>query len=139
MLQLVEMRTVIELQSARMAALRATPDNLTELEKYLHIMEKSKNMDDDYFTADLGFHIALGRASQNSFLYTLVYAYTPLLRNVIITSSRLDSFPEQKSHYHRNIFDSVANGDADGAIENMRIHLNATENNIEKAKRTSFL
>lgn len=130
MLQLVEMRTVIEIETVRMAALRAKRVDLDEIERFLGIMENSENMDDGYYAADLDFHIALGKASQNNFLYTIIHAYTPLLKSVIIASSQLNYSIERKYHFHRNIYDSVASGDAEGAMEKMRVHLKATESNI---------
>lgn len=130
MLQLIEMRAVIEVEAARMAALRADNNDLKRLKKPLDVMEDAESMDDEYYAADLEFHIGLGKASKNNFLSTIIHAYTPLLMNVVVASSQQNYSLERKFHFHRNIYDCIANHDADGAMAEMRNHLNATEKHI---------
>ena len=127
--EIMETRAIIEEACARYAALRATEEDLQILDDACQGMEKSSIMDDGYHSFDLQFHLQLVRSSKNRLLIALVEAYTPLLKKHIISASQKDYCIEATYHYHRNIYNAILARDSDLAAENMRIHLNATEQN----------
>jgi len=129
--ELLEVRKIIEIQTARLAAERATEMEIKALDKCLEIMESSTVMDDEYHNSDLEFHMLLVRAANNQLLSAIVSAYTPLLKKLIVASSRTNYIIEQKHHYHRSIYDCIIKGDGEGASASMRTHLNATDDNLK--------
>lgn len=128
-----EVRGIIEVEVARLAAERATPEDMESMRRNLEAMEASESMDDAYYTNDMEFHINLVKAAQNHLLYTMANAYTPVLKDVVIMSSQLDYVIERRYRYHRNVFDSIVSHDGDRAADTMRVHLMATRDNFCKA------
>lgn len=129
--ELLEVRRIIEIQAAGLAAKRATPKDIEALRNALEKMERATQMDDQYFQSDLDFHMILVQAANNHLLSAIVSAYTLLLKKLIIESSQTNYVIEQKYHYHRNIFECITKGDDEGASRCMRIHLDATWENLK--------
>ena len=69
-----EFRSLIEGQTARLAADRASPDNLAELEELHGQLSESTSKDrlNDYIGCDQSFHNALAKASGNTYLQSAV-------------------------------------------------------------------
>lgn len=126
---ILEVRQIVEESCARLATLRADLEDLRAMEASLKVMEKSKEMDDCYYTADLNFHLQLAKATKNNLLIAIVTSYTPMLKKSIFAASQTDYCIEQKFHYHRRIYESICEKNADQAVERMRVHLTATEDN----------
>lgn len=129
--ELLEVRKIIEIQTASLAAERATKKDIEALRKPLEVMENAAVMDDEYHNSDFEFHIALVKAADNHLLSAIVSAYTHLLKKLIVASSRTNYVIEQKHHYHRNIYECIIKGDGKGASDCMRTHLNATNENLK--------
>lgn len=129
--EIVEVRRVIEVQTAGFAAIRASERDIKLLKESLNVLENADVMDENYYNHDFRFHVNLVKASQNSLLIAFVNAYTPLLRNIIIESSHFEYNLEKKYHYHRNIYDSIVSKNPEKAAECMREHLKATSENIK--------
>lgn len=130
LLELIEVRRIIEVEAARLAAQRADADDLDRLRRFLEGMESSETMDDAYYDSDLQFHINLVKASKNNLLHTLTNAYTPLMKNLVVASSQSDFVIEHKLHFHRRVFDSIRARDPDAAAENMRRHMKTNYDNF---------
>ncbi len=128
--ELLEVRKIIEIQTASLAAKRATQNDIGALRNALENMEHATVMDDNYHNSDLEFHMLLVQAANNRLLSAIVSAYTPLLKKLIVESSQTDYVIEQKHHYHRNVYECIIKGDEEGASVCMRIHLNATFENL---------
>ena len=132
LLEVIEVRSIVEDAAANLAAERARPEDIENMRRNLEAMETSETMDDSYYMNDLEFHINLVKAAQNQLLYTLTNAYTPLLKDVVVTSSQYDYCIEQRYHYHRNIFDAIVSGDGPKAKEMMRLHLKVNRENFNE-------
>ena len=117
--QLIEVRRAIEPDMAAYAALRRPTEAVAELD---HLVNQIEPLSDDspearanYIAADLGFHTALARATQNPFFIHLALPF-----NEILTSTYQNSTgyaPEQsKTHAeHAAIAEAVADKDPDRA------------------------
>jgi len=132
LLDLIEVRTAVEAEAAFHAAKRATEQDLAEMLSYIEKMEAAETMDDKYIEADLGFHLALVRASKNPILLIIEQAYTPLLRDTITSASQGPEVIERAYHYHRNIYDAIVAKDGQKAEANMQTHLVVTQSNIKE-------
>jgi GntR family transcriptional repressor for pyruvate dehydrogenase complex len=69
---LIETRVMLESETAYLAARKATPEDLNEIEHNVRGMEKSVGVPDRYLEFDLQFHLAIARATQNSILFHLL-------------------------------------------------------------------
>lgn len=73
--ELMEARWYLEVTVARLAAERATDDEIATLESHLNVMEEVLGKDmDRWFEAEQDFHVALSRACRNSVLTEMVNA-----------------------------------------------------------------
>jgi len=68
---LTEVRLVVETDAARLAALRADPQDLATIRGHLRTMERVLSDVDEYATADLELHGAILRATRNPLLAQL--------------------------------------------------------------------
>ncbi|MGE5606801.1 MAG: FadR/GntR family transcriptional regulator [Bacteroidota bacterium] len=133
--ELLEVRKIIEIQTASLAAKRATQKDMEALRNALENMENAAVMDEKYLNSDLDFHLILVQAAKNHLLSAIVSAYTPLLKKLIVESSQIDYVIEKKHHYHRNVYECIIKGDDEGASVCMRIHLNATFENLRNQSK----
>jgi GntR family transcriptional repressor for pyruvate dehydrogenase complex len=70
--ELVETRTMLESQTAALAAARAGAEDVEAMERNLRGMAESLRDPERYLEFDLRFHLAVARASQNSILASLL-------------------------------------------------------------------
>ena len=77
--EVLEARQVLESALARMAAERAMPEDVAEIEAYLDEMTAAAG-DNKAFTADMRFHLAVARASRNQVLTQSYYFIQGLAR-----------------------------------------------------------
>lgn len=129
-LDLIEVRNIVEAEAARLAAQRATKEDLDAMESYLKPMEETDIMDETYYSNDLNFHLAMVKASQNPLIFSIMKAFEPHLRNVVIVSSQEEYCIEQQFGYHRAIFEQIVAKNEEGAVQAVKRHLKATMDNI---------
>ncbi|WP_419897480.1 FadR/GntR family transcriptional regulator [Roseomonas sp. USHLN139] len=85
---LVELRRIIEPEAARLAASRATAEDLANIRLAYRRMEAALGHEAEYVLADAGFHTAVLLASHNQFLCQLRAALQQLLKLGFSLSSR---------------------------------------------------
>ncbi len=120
---LYEARTAIEVAGARLAALHANPMDHGELRKFLQDMYNSRSDKAGYAAADVGFHVAVARASKNPLLPALL---TPLVRTIVegvMESHRTPRGVALGLKGHGLVLEAVVAGDADAAVTAMTKHL----------------
>ncbi len=131
---LYEVRRVLEGQNARLAADRAQESDLEILQHYLDLMQQNKDnrFIEKWTEADLDFHIAVARATQNPFMALLLEPLVGQLREVISEGYYQPEAVESGFHAHTVILDCIKRGDSDGAYTAMLAHLNDSEARVEK-------
>lgn len=120
---LYEARQAIEVTSARLAATRADAEDWTELHRCLDDMRQNRDDRAFYAAADVGFHVALARASKNPLLPILL---TPLVRTIVegvMESHRTPRGVTLGLKGHSLILEGVTAGDGDVAAAAMTKHL----------------
>jgi GntR family transcriptional regulator, transcriptional repressor for pyruvate dehydrogenase complex len=132
---LLEVRKLLEVGIAGLAARRRTATNLAAMAAALTVMQERPGEPVGYADADVEFHAELARAAQNPVVAVLLEPLTDLLRE-----SRLKSFAGPKMvklrlRQHKEIFERVKTRDAEGAREAMRKHLSDTEKDLAKQSR----
>jgi GntR family transcriptional repressor for pyruvate dehydrogenase complex len=118
-----EVRRVLEVEIARLAASRRTDEDLDRLESILREAEASQADRDRFPVLDVAFHSALARATQNSLFQVLLDSIADVMMAVRQLGFDTPGMPARALAHHTAIFESVAAGDAAGAIEAMQGHL----------------
>ncbi len=143
---LIEVRQSLEVQSATLAAKRATRAGIAAIEGELHGMrdtlgppgtEMTSEQELRFHTHDVGFHEAVALASGNRVLGYLFEAMAQPLREGFFISRRGH---EQRGHTlhdtveaHQRILDCIKEGNGRAAADAMRVHLKDTERDIRAA------
>jgi GntR family transcriptional repressor for pyruvate dehydrogenase complex len=139
---LIELRLSLEVQSATLAAKRASRAGIAAIDGALRGMREAEASDhadaEQLFHAfDVGFHEAVALASGNRLLGYLFEAMAGSLRHGIQISRRGHA---DRGHTlrdtidaHQRILDAIRSGNSRSAAEAMRLHLKDTERDIRKA------
>lgn len=127
---IMDFRKGIEIQSARLAAKRATDESIEEIRCALEACQENDEGLDNYLPLDMTFHLAIARASGNELILQAMsiikeYCYSAL--NNFVTESIRDKSRE----YHRKVFESIKNHEADEAAAFMHAHLADVYTQIE--------
>ena len=120
---LMEIRQVLEIEMVKLAAQRATEDNITQLESNLDMMYKTINNADEFSKWDLEFHLTLADACGNQLFGIVLEPLTESLLELIWTGTTTPGAAQDACQYHRDILDCVKNKDSKGAVRVMRAHL----------------
>jgi DNA-binding FadR family transcriptional regulator len=104
---LQELRRVVEPAAVRMAAERATPQDLADIASAFEGMRHAVEEGGDYVTNDLLFHQGLLRACHNRMMVQMGKALSALLRTSFeISTSRKDG-PKLSLPLHRAVMEAV--------------------------------
>jgi DNA-binding FadR family transcriptional regulator len=104
---LQDLRRVVEPAAVRMAAERATAQDLADIEAAFAGMKKAVEFGGDYVTFDLLFHQGLLRASHNRMLIQMSKALGALLRTSFEISTSKQDGPRSSLSMHRAVLDAV--------------------------------
>jgi len=119
-----EVRMVIEIENARLAALRATDEDIHLLEKHLADMVLYHESDIARFAqADTSYHQALAQATQNPLFVTLLLSITKLLLQIQREASVTTGGPGAALAYHQRILNAVRERNPNDSQQAMREHL----------------
>jgi len=137
LLDLLEIRKVLEGKSAEYAAKRATEADIQRLREV--ISEMNNYIDDPkyYPNWDIRFHIELARCSQNLYLYHLVNSIRHMLVKIVneLQTMPFQVTPSKSLQLHKDVFDAVVMGDAEGARLAMDRHFENVINRIIKVQQ----
>ena len=105
---LQDLRRILEPAAVRMAAERATRQDLADIAAAYEGMRKAVEEGGDYVACDLRFHQGLLRASHNRMIVQMSKVLSALLRTSFeISTSRKDG-PRSSLPLHRAVMDAVA-------------------------------
>lgn len=129
---LQELRRVLEPASVRLAAMRATPEDITEIEDAYAGMKAAIEQGGDYVTHDLRFHLGLLRAGHNRMVEQMGKALGALLRVAFeISTSRVNG-PASSLPLHRAVLDAVVARDADRAEQAALVLIDGARDDMER-------
>ncbi|MFC3126446.1 FadR/GntR family transcriptional regulator [Pseudoroseomonas globiformis] len=122
---LIELRRIIEPEAARLAARRATSEDLAGIRGAYRRMEAATvalhQRPDDYVLADAGFHTAVLVASHNQFLCQMQAALSQLLRLGFSLSSRHPGGAASTLPFHEALLHCLERRDPDAAAEAVHV------------------
>jgi len=132
--QLSEMRLALESLCARLAAQRATPDDLAVLDALRQEQATTlKAAPDDsrrLFDVDHKFHQAVARAAHNKYLARTLEHYFGLSQRLwVLALPHLDFLPAAVEE-HLKLVEAIKAGDADRAEQIMRNHVQDFYDNV---------
>lgn len=130
--QLLEVRKLLELGVAAMAAEKRTEDDLQKIRQALLEMKGIDGDEELGEKADFSFHMALAEASQNGLLKHLMNHVSALLLETMRETRKIWLFSKRTSvqrlyEEHERIYSAVAAKDADEAEAAMTAHLTNVE------------
>lgn len=104
---LQELRVAVEPAAIRLAAQRASAQDIHEIELAYQGMRRAVQEGGDYVSFDLRFHQGLMRASGNRMLAQMSKALGALLRTSFVLSTRKKDGPRESLPLHRAVLDAV--------------------------------
>ncbi|MFM9366645.1 FadR/GntR family transcriptional regulator [Streptomyces sp. Da 82-17] len=123
-----EVRMLVEVEAARLAAERRTPADVEALHTALAARRAAASADDATFVdADIALHAAVVAAAHNPVLTDLFAEFTPALRQALIDLLSLLPLPENPGdEAHDSLVTAVEKGDAKAAARTLREELGET-------------
>lgn len=122
LLSLLEVREILEVEIAALAAERATKAEIDALEAVLRQEERMVESPEAYVESDLEFHDLLSRATHNDVLPILLHPLSELLRESRRVTVRPQGATNLSHKGHIEILAAVVRGDKEEARTAMRRH-----------------
>jgi DNA-binding FadR family transcriptional regulator len=122
-LDVLEVRSMIEIEAAGLAAHRRDPAALQELDGALARMANSIYNPVANVEADMEFHRVLAAGTGNPVLALVLQPILAPIQTGMLRGTRLSEATERALDEHRHIRNAVADGDADAARAAMRNHM----------------
>ena len=120
---IMEVRRVLELQVVKLASMRATNEDLNQLEEILNQMFLSRKDILSFSKWDLDFHLSIANASHNQLFRILIEPLGEALFELIRTGSTTPGAIEDACEFHKEILIALRNRDAVRSVELMKAHL----------------
>jgi GntR family transcriptional regulator, transcriptional repressor for pyruvate dehydrogenase complex len=121
--QLLELRLVLEVEIAALAAARRTPEQVVALQESNRRLVQARGSREAFLTADLAFHELMAEASGNPFFPLVVGPINGFLRDVYSSGPGYPSEADHTVEEHGEIAVAIGAGDADGARFQTERHL----------------
>ncbi|MBK5431109.1 FadR family transcriptional regulator [Bacillus mycoides] len=131
-LNLLEVRKVLEVGAVRAAAAKRTEANLQNMKQWLDEMAKSIGDEKAGEKADFHFHMGIAESSHNNILLELMNHVSEMIAETIGESRRIILYGEQTTserllEEHQSIYDAVLKQDVELAQQAMLNHLTNVE------------
>ncbi len=123
--EMLEFRAMVETESARLAALRATQEDIGRMKGILDNMQKCQGDYKRFAAEDLNFHTALALATQNSVVVKVNAIVHDMLRMAMEEIVSRTGFRDGL-YYHGKILDAIIAKNETGAVELMKEHISVT-------------
>lgn len=125
---LFQVRKILEVGVASLAAENRSADHLAKIEEALSQMAKAEAGKDLGEEADVRFHLALAEATENDLLMEMMQKLSDTLVMTMYESRKISLYAEKQTlkqlHYeHEQIYKAVEAQDKDKAHEAMMVHL----------------
>ncbi len=121
--ELFEVRKIIEVEMAGLAAERRSAEDLAEMEEALEAMEEHLASEQGYIGADVRFHLAVIRASGNRIALRMMEAIRGVLSQAFRSIFHIPGSPQLSTAQHREIYEAIRAGDPAAARARMLAHL----------------
>lgn len=136
--ELIEARSLLDCEAAYFAALRATREELQELEQaFTGMQSAARDNDPVRFTEfDVKFHMVIAQSAHNAVIYQTIRTIRKLLelwiQKVLVDTESLSATLAE----HEKVYQCVMDGDADGAKEAMHHHVVRAAERLTRVLKT---
>lgn len=120
---IIEIREIFEPEIAALAARRATPEDIEDMERAVALMNDNLEDIDKYVHEDHFFHLALAEATKNTIIPRLIASIVDLLHELREQIALTDGARERGQEHHYRIIKAVKNKNPDAARAAMQQHL----------------
>ena len=120
-----DVRRTIEMRTAALAALNATPIQAARIVALADVMGQDDQPHEQTTEDDIDFHLAIAEASGNALFSQIVASFVPLMRVAVPQAWKTRHTEDEKSDIlsrHRNLAAAIANRDPEGAERCMAVH-----------------
>jgi GntR family transcriptional repressor for pyruvate dehydrogenase complex len=133
--KVVEVRRILEVEIAGLAAERRTDEDLRRLESILLNAAEKLDDPDTFVETDVAFHAALAEATQNELFGVLLASIANVMTEVRIVGLAVPGTPARALAYHRDVFRCVQQRDRAGARDAMNRHMDEAAATMSEALR----
>lgn len=132
---LFEARRFIEKELAGLAAKRATPENLAEIEQTIGDMKEAieENSGTKYVSSNMQFHEKIADASQNRVMVDLYNSITSLVLRAQTKAALVPGVMDESLDFHQSIYDAIAAKDSGKASALMEQHIESVHKFFKKS------
>lgn len=141
-LAVLELRISLETESAGLAAIRRTEEQLQAMRQALDDFESNVAVAGDTVAPDFRFHLQIAQSTGNpyfadimSHLGTTIIPRTRI--NAIRTADRSGAYLSRVNREHEEIYAAIARRDAESARAAMRIHLTNSRERLRLAQEAA--
>ena len=131
-LELLEAREIFEVKIVKLAAQRATIEDIELIEKALSRMNKVEISEDNKTELDADFHLAIASASHNFVFINIIRLHLDLLKDTREKTWKIPGRREEQQEEHQAILQAIKEHDAKKAGEAMLEHLIKIEKVVTK-------
>ena len=121
---LVEIREILEPGIVYLAAKNATLRDMLELQAAVEVMDAAIDDKDAFIEADIEFHLALARATQNPLIAPILDPFLDLLSIQRYETFEIRDGARRGQIYHKKILEAILHKDSAAAENAMKEHLN---------------
>ena len=135
-----EVRQVIECKSAELAALNATPEDLSQVKRVLAKMPEAARTGKlrQYNELDLQFHYAVAKCTHNQILITIQELLSDLVEGSISMGLTPLNALEHSVIFHRKIYEAIVKGDSVSAMGLMNAHIEGGTNYARNIMKENY-
>lgn len=122
-LELLEAREIFEVKIVKLAAQRATIEDINLIEEVLKKMRKEELKDDKKAESDTEFHLAIASASHNFVFVNIIKLHLDLLKETRGKTWKIPGRREKQFQEHQAILEAIIERDSKKAGKAMLKHL----------------
>jgi GntR family transcriptional repressor for pyruvate dehydrogenase complex len=124
-MELMEVRKPLEIQSTILATERHVPEDLVKMEETVVAMAKNLHNLETYANLDVEFHLQIAAAARNTMMYYLISSIRESLEGAVLQGLRSrhsQAELERVQQMHELVFEGIKAKDADRAAAMMAVH-----------------
>ena len=118
-----EIRRVLEVEIAGLAAERATAEDIAALEEQMVRLRQAEHDRDAFVRSDVDFHAALAQATRNELFVVVLNSIADVMREVRRLGFETPQGFASALHHHAELLAAIRAGDAGAARRTMEGHL----------------
>ncbi len=130
--ELFEVRKILEVEAAGLAAVRRSDENLVRMGEAIEQMTAGLDSQERFSESDLWFHLQVAAATRNRVIIRMMDGIRDLLHRSLASIYKIPGSPTRTLEQHQAIFRAIQTGPADAARHAMRQHLTRVEQDIRE-------